>query len=111
MTNLENQLQCTSEFVPKALKQLFFVLIVFITPENMSCVHVKQYMLGVSENSACTFHIRWNESVTFQGQLNDSFSKDRLQRPISPFLEVGLEKFFDSHLWHNIGKLKMIMWN
>ena len=33
MTNLENQLQCTSEFVPKALKQLFFVLVVFITPE------------------------------------------------------------------------------
>ena len=55
-------------------------------------------MLGVSENSACTFHIRWNELVTFQGQLNDSFSKDRLKRHISPFLEVGFEKFFDSHL-------------
>ena len=26
-------------------------------------------MLGVSENSAGTFHIRWNELVTFQGQL------------------------------------------
>ena len=40
-----------------------------ITPENMSCIHIKQQMLGVSENSACTFHIRWNELVTFQGQL------------------------------------------
>ena len=25
LTNLENQLHCTSEFVPKALKQLFFL--------------------------------------------------------------------------------------
>ena len=43
MTNLENQLQCTAEFEPKALKQIsFFVLIAFITPENMSCIHIKQ---------------------------------------------------------------------
>ena len=42
LTNLENQLQCISEFVHKALKQLFFVLIVFITPENMSCIHINQ---------------------------------------------------------------------
>ena len=42
LTNLENQFQCTSEFVPKALKQLFFALIVSITPENMSCIHIKQ---------------------------------------------------------------------
>ena len=70
LTNLENELQCTSEFVPKALKQLFFVLIVFITPENMSCIHIKQEMLGVNKTLACTFHITWNESVTFQGQLN-----------------------------------------
>ena len=56
-------------------------------------------MIGVSENSACTFHIRWNESVTFQGQMiDDSIIKDRLKRPISPFLEVGFQKFFDSHL-------------
>ena len=41
MTNLENQMQCTAEFVPKALKQFIFVLIVFITPENMSCIHIK----------------------------------------------------------------------
>ena len=36
------QLQCTTEFVPNALKQLFFVLIVFITAESMSCIHIKQ---------------------------------------------------------------------
>ena len=41
-TNLENQLWCTAEFVPKALKQLFFVLIVFITPVIMSSIHNKQ---------------------------------------------------------------------
>ena len=70
MDNLENQLQCASEFVPNVLKQLVFVLIVFITPENMSCIHIKQRMLGVSENSAGAFHIRWNELVTFKGQLN-----------------------------------------
>ena len=42
LTNLENQLQCTSKFVSKALKDLFFVLIVFITAENMSCIHTEQ---------------------------------------------------------------------
>ena len=36
----------------------------------MSCIHIKQKMLGVSENSTYTFHIRWNELVPFQGQLN-----------------------------------------
>ena len=55
-------------------------------------------MLGVNENSACTFHIRWNDPVTFQGQLNDSVSKDRLKQSISSFLEVCFEKFFDRHL-------------
>ena len=39
---LENELQCTAEFVPKALKKLFFVLILFITPENIACIHIKQ---------------------------------------------------------------------
>ena len=34
--------QWTSKFVPKALKQLFIVLIEFITPENMSRIHIKQ---------------------------------------------------------------------
>ena len=58
MTNLENQLQCTSKLVHKALKQLFCFNCVYNTL-NMSCIHIKQYMLGVSENSACTFHIRW----------------------------------------------------
>ena len=34
----------------------------------MSCIHIKQYMLGVNENSAYTFYVRWNEVVTFQDQ-------------------------------------------
>ena len=43
LTNLENQLQCTAQFVPNALKQLFcLVLIVFITAEGMSCIHIKR---------------------------------------------------------------------
>ena len=42
LTELENQLQCTAEFVSKALKDLFFVLTVFITTENMSYIHIKQ---------------------------------------------------------------------
>ena len=42
LTNLENQLQCSAEFVSKALKDLFFVSIVFITAENVSCIHIKQ---------------------------------------------------------------------
>ena len=39
-TNLENQLECTAKFVSKALKDLFFALIVCITAENMSCIHI-----------------------------------------------------------------------
>ena len=46
-----------------------YVIIVFTTAESMSCIHIKQQILGVNENSACTFHIRWNELVKFQGQL------------------------------------------
>ena len=42
MTNLADQLQFTTEFVYKALKDLFLVLIVFITAENMSFIHIKQ---------------------------------------------------------------------
>ena len=68
-SSLENQLQCTAEFVPKDLKHSLFVLIVFITAKSMSCIHIKQLMLSVNENSECTFNIRWNEVVTFQGQL------------------------------------------
>ena len=49
LENLEIQLQCTAEFEPKALRQLFFVSIVFITAENMSCAHSRQYMLSLSE--------------------------------------------------------------
>ena len=65
-------------------------------------------MFGVNGNSTRIFRIRWNESMTFQGHQNDSVSKDRLKRPISPFLEVVFENFFDSHLKNYIGKLKMI---
>ena len=50
---------------------------------------------------------KWQFKVTW----NDSISKDRLKRPVSPFLEVVYEKFFDSHLKNYIGKLKMITWN
>ena len=42
LANLENQLQSTSEFVPKALKDLFFVFIVFTAAENMSYIHTEQ---------------------------------------------------------------------
>ena len=41
LTNLENQLQCTAEFVSKALKDFLFALIVFITAEHMSCIRIK----------------------------------------------------------------------
>ena len=42
LTNLENQLHCTTEFIFKASKVLYFVLIMFITAENMSPIHIKQ---------------------------------------------------------------------
>ena len=64
----------------------------------MSCIHIKQQMLRMSENSACIFHFRWNEWVTFQGQLKRFYKYRVNKRPISPFLEVGFEKFFDSHI-------------
>ena len=51
-------------------------------------------MLVVNENVASTFHIRSNEI----SRSTDSISKDRLKRPISPLLEVGVKKFFDSHM-------------
>ena len=35
--------------------------------ENMSYIHIKQLKIGVNENPACNFHIRWNERVKFQG--------------------------------------------
>ena len=31
----------TAEFVPNALKQLYFALIVFITAENIPCIQIK----------------------------------------------------------------------
>ena len=48
-------------------------LVVIITAENMSCIHIKQKMLGKNEKSVYTFHIRWNELVKFQGQLKRLF--------------------------------------
>ena len=65
-------------------------------------------MLGVSENSACIFHIKWNESSSAKVK---TISKDRLKRHISLFLEMGFEEFFHRHLLNCIGKLKMITWN
>ena len=47
--------------VTKALKDLFFVLIVCVAAGNRSCIHNKKLMLGVNENWSCTFRIRWNE--------------------------------------------------
>ena len=47
----------------------------------------------------------------FKVSLNDFISRYRLKRPISPFLEVGFEKFFGSHMQKYIAKLKMIKWN
>ena len=38
-------------------------------------------------------------------------NKNQIKQPISPFLEVGFEKFFHSHMQNYIGKLKMIIWN
>ena len=38
----------------------------------MSGIHIKQQILGVSENSACTFHIRWNELVALLGYFKVS---------------------------------------
>ena len=64
----------------------------------MPCIHIKLQMLRVSDNTACTFHFRWNECVTFQGQLKRLYKHRASKRPISPFLEVGFEKFFDSHM-------------
>ena len=49
--------------------------------------------------------------MKFKVSQKESISKDRLKRLISPFLEVGFEKFFDSHMKNYIGKLKMIKWN
>ena len=58
----------------------------------MSCIYIKQYILGVNEKSACTFNIRWNKLVTFpMSPKYDSISKDRLKRPISLFLEMVFE--------------------
>ena len=39
--NLENQSQCTPEFISKALNDsFFFILAVFITAENTPCIDI-----------------------------------------------------------------------
>ena len=49
--------------------------------------------------------------MTFQGQLKRLCKYRANKRPMSPFLEVGFEKFFDSHMQEYIGKLKMTKLN
>ena len=49
-----------------------------------------------------------SEVVDFQGWSKMTL---KIKWPISPFLDVGFEKFFDSHLWNYTGELKMITWN
>ena len=47
--------------------------------------------------------------MNFQGKLrNDSITKACSKRPISPFLEVGFEKLFDSHMQSYLGKFKIM---
>ena len=41
-------------------------------------------MLGLSENPACTFHIRWNKLVTFQDKDKQITDKDN---PVQTFTE------------------------
>ena len=53
----------------QSFKQLFFVLIVFIKAESMSCIHIKAVNAGCEWKFSMYFHIRWNELVTFKGQL------------------------------------------
>ena len=60
-TNLEDQLRCTTEFVAKALKDSFSVLIAFITAKHMPVFILKVQKLDVNGNSERTFHIRCNE--------------------------------------------------
>ena len=92
MTNLENGLQCTAEFVLKALKKIFFVLIVIITPENIACIHIKKQMLGVNENSARIFHTGWNELLTFQGQLKLLYKQRQIKTVYFSIFRSGFRK-------------------
>ena len=55
-------------------------------------------MLEVNENSACTFYIRQNEGVTFQGQLKRLYKERPIKMAYFSILEVDYEKFFDSHM-------------
>ena len=42
MTGVGDRLQCIAEFVLKELNELFVILLVFITTQNMSCISIKQ---------------------------------------------------------------------
>ena len=55
-------------------------------------------MLEVNENSACTFHIRCNEWVTFQGLLKRLYKERPIKTAYFSILEVDYEKFFDIHM-------------
>ena len=83
MTLLENQLQFTAQFVSTAFKDLFFVSIVFITAETMLCIHIIL-------SSKCEVCMKTRHAVPRSAKA------------------MGFEKFFDSHMWNLIGKLKMI---
>ena len=49
---------------------------------------IRNVIFKLDEMNEWIFKVSWNDCV----------SKDRLKRAISQFLEVGFEKFFDSHI-------------
>ena len=55
-------------------------------------IHVSSFELQYLPKIHCAVFERMTE------KLQRKASKDQLKRPICPFLEVGLEKLFDSHL-------------
>ena len=55
-------------------------------------------MLGVNENSACTFDIGWNELVTFQGQLKLLYKQRPIKTAYFSMFKSRFRKLFDSHL-------------
>ena len=68
-------------------------------------------MLGVNESSAYIFMWHGKNEWNFKVSWNDSISKDRLKRIISPFLEVGFEKFVHTDMYNYIANLKIVKWN
>ena len=55
-------------------------------------------MFGVNESSGMNFsyQMEWMSEVSRSAKTTQS--KDESKRPISPFLEVGFDNFFDSHM-------------